>query len=84
MSRPQPATSIVYIQWVDSCSPSDSSWHKPEELNLNPLACETVGIVVSEDEKQISVASCKMENGSIYGVITIPKVAIIKRRKSKI
>ena len=71
----------VYILWVDSCSPSDSSWHRPEELSMQPLKCDTVGYLVAEDEGSVSVASCLMENGALYGVITIPKCSILKRRK---
>ena len=72
---------LVHIRWIDSCSPSDSDWHRLEELNLKALTCDTVGIVVDEDDRQISVASCVTEAGAIYGVITIPKCSILKRRR---
>ena len=75
---------LVHIQWLDSCSPSDSGWHKPEELTLKSLTCDTVGIIVAEDKKQISVASCIVDSGKdygVYGVITIPKCSILKRRR---
>ena len=70
----------VYVLWIDSCSPSDSSWHKASELSLSPLKCDTLGWLVHEDKQSISVASCVMENGALYGVITIPKCSILKRR----
>jgi hypothetical protein len=69
----------VYVRWVDSCSPSDSSWHTKDNLSLSPLTCETLGWLVNEDRKSVSVASCVMENGALYGVITIPKCSILKR-----
>lgn len=72
---------LVHIQWLDSCSPSDAAWHEPKELNLKALTCDTVGILVAEDDKQLSVASCVMETGTLYGVITIPKCSILKRRR---
>lgn len=74
-------TKLIYILWVDSASPSDAAWHRTEELNMEPLKCETAGYLVRETADSISVASCVMENGSLYGVITIPKCSILKRRR---
>ena len=71
---------LVYVRWIDSAAPSDSSWHKVEDLSLEPLACDTVGYLVSETKTGVSIASSVMENGLLYGVITIPKVAVLKRR----
>jgi len=68
----------VKVKWVDSCSPADSNWHRIDELSLQPLTCESIGFVVSEDKHQISVAGTVAESGSVYGVMTIPKRAVLK------
>lgn len=71
---------LLYVTWIDSASPSDSSWHKAEELNLEVLTCRTVGWLVAETNTSISLSSSVMENGALYGTITIPKVALITRK----
>jgi hypothetical protein len=71
---------LLRLTWVDSCAPSDSGWHREGELNLKELTCETVGWLISEDKTSISVACSVMENETLYGVITIPKVAILSRK----
>lgn len=72
---------MVHLRWIDSSSPSTADWYDPHELNLKALACETVGIVIAEDDNQISLASSITETGALYGVITIPKCSILKRRR---
>ena len=71
---------LTHIKWIDSCSPSDSNWHKVEELHLEPLTCESVGWVLKEDKKSISLAPHMTEGQGLYGVLTIPTVAILKRK----
>lgn len=75
------AIKLVHIRWIDSSSPSTADWYSPAELTLKALTCETVGILIAEDSNQISVASSITETGALYGVITIPKCSILKRRR---
>ena len=72
---------LAHVRWIDSSSPSTADWYAPQELTLKALACETVGIVIAEDDNQISLASSITETGALYGVITIPKCSILKRRR---
>lgn len=74
---------FIHVRWIDSSSPSTVDWYSPNELTLKALACETVGIIVAEDSNQLSIASSITETGALYGVITIPKCSILKRRKVK-
>lgn len=71
---------IVWIRWVDSVVPAENGWHKPSDLNLNPLVIESAGILVSEDKHQITLCNSMGNNAHITGVITVPKCAIKKRR----
>lgn len=73
-----------YIQWVDSHSPSrgGSCWFLHGEIKhkINPI--DTVGYVIKEGKTGVTVAS-QIADDCVGGVITIPKCAIVKRRKMK-
>ena len=81
---PKRKTRIERVVWVDSSSPSDSSWLQDDEIDEffgHPLKCLTVGINVRESKKVLVLASSRSSFGQVYGVISIPKVAIVSRKR---
>lgn len=80
MSKRQP----MYFQWLDSHSPSKGSsiWFLHEEINGDIDPIDTVGYVIKESKRSVTVAS-QIAEDCVGGVITIPKCAIIKRKKLK-
>lgn len=70
-----------HIQWIDS-ETYTSFWIFDKDIS-GILEIETVGYVVKENERSISVAST-IANECFGGVITIPKIAITKMKKVSI
>ena len=71
---------VLYVEWLDSNSRRGGVWH---DIDSKPceMTCKTVGFVIHEDKKSITVASHLSEpTDSMAGDITIPKRAITKRR----
>jgi len=84
---------LVHLMWIDSCSPTGGGWKSAEGRDAEsekPILCESIGWVVYEDNGAITIAghiSHGKSDGSVNevnGELTIPKVAIVKRRKVKI
>ncbi len=70
---------LIFIKWVDSHSPNFNGWVNEDEINNCVLTIFTVGWVIYEDDKIITVASqisAGDDSDSVAGVITIPRVAI--------
>lgn len=72
---------LFYIQWVDSSS-SAGTWTMKEHLDGKLGICETVGWLVKESKKTITVVS-SIAPHEYGGDMTIPKVAIVKRKRIK-
>lgn len=78
---------VVHIVWVDSCR-AIAQWTErkvaEEELQEEHI-CETVGFLLKETSRSVSlalsVAWWNGEIGSVVDVMTIPKVAIKRRRR---
>ena len=62
------------IKWRDANS--YSGWWDIEDVK--PLNAITTGYVVKETKEFIVIASTIAENGQVNGVISIPKIWIIK------
>ena len=84
---------LVHLQWIDSCSPANSGWKSVDDRTSEsekPILCESIGWVLFEDAGSITIAghiSHGAASGDINeasGEMTIPKVALVKRRKVKI
>lgn len=75
----------VYVQWVDSGG--HRGWRDPDDLNLEPMYCETLGWLVRKTEDTVTVAlNGVFDNTSSapFGeFVTIPRVAITKMRRVK-
>lgn len=74
-----------FIKWIDSHSPSASIWVDKNEIDHGLLVIKTVGYVIHECKKSITVASQVAQDGSnqVSGVISIPKCCIKKRKTLK-
>jgi len=75
---------MVYLEWVDSAS-SRAGWISPDRLDYTKLMCATAGFVLREDKESITVVGSYGidEYGNVHSDITIPKIAIKKRRVLK-
>lgn len=75
---------ITVVKWADSIG-CVSGWCRESELTLNVDAITTIGVVLREDDSQITIAPTffKHPNGEIHtmGVVTIPKCAIVSRQE---
>lgn len=75
-------TRIIYVKWVDSISYGSSVWTNKDvvvksEAGLPVL--ESVGFLLKETADAVVIAG-HVGDGSISGDMSIPKVAIKKRR----
>lgn len=68
---------ILFISWYDPTA-SPETWTDEEEfLCQEPAVCNTVGLVVKENEEAIWVASSWTDDGSVGEGIIIPKGCLI-------
>ena len=65
---------LVLIHWLDSVS-SGRFWSHKEDVVRDGLEVESIGWVLFDDEKKITIAAHIGEHG-VGGDITIPKCAI--------
>jgi len=77
---------INYIEWIDSFGCS-SGWSEIQPIET-VLICMSVGFVVSENDKTISLANSvayetEDTKEQANGIMTIPKVSIISRKELK-
>lgn len=72
---------VLYVEWVDSAAVG--SWMNEAGLQ-EPDLCRTVGWVVKEDDTWLWLAATvQFGDPDFCQRITIPKVAITKRRRLK-
>lgn len=69
----------VYLEWLDSASAP--SWNYKDEMQ-KPQTIVSVGWVVSEDDQAITITTSESSTGhACHSPLSIPKVAIKKRRR---
>ena len=70
---------IVEIDWIDSAG-DDARWLNKSRLeSMPPAKCKSVGYVLEETRSHITIIQNRGES-EILGRMTIPKVAITKRK----
>lgn len=83
---------LVEIVWVDSHSPNTSGWVDLEDIEGlgSRLEVRSAGYVIDQEtnEHAVTVASHVSQvfnghPGSLFGVMTIPRVAIVSMREIK-
>lgn len=74
----------VEVEWIDSCKSNGWGSLKYHVGELTFSRCWSVGYVIQEDKKSISLAqSLSEDTKNIADVISIPKVAIKTIKKLK-
>jgi hypothetical protein len=68
----------THVIWTDSAGPI-RYWNPRDEIDHGPTTINTVGLLVKETKKYVSIASSVSTSGCFGGVIDIPKTAIISR-----
>ena len=71
-----------FIEWEDSQSPMDFNWLEIDEIHKEPVVIKSVGYPIHETKRSITLAAHHNPH-SVYGIITIPKTAIRKRKALK-
>ena len=74
----------VLIEWIDSHSPNTSSWVPVDEIDTRPLKLVSIGYVVAECKRSVTLAahvSASKNCDQVCGVMSIPKSCILKRQK---
>ena len=71
----------IRIEWLDHCSLQGGWKHASDADKLTPATVLTVGWVVKETKKYITVASIWSEDYMVQGEICIMKNCIVKRTK---
>lgn len=70
----------VYVKWIDSVVAEGRGWVFKEEFEeLEPSTCETVGWLLRDMKKYITVVQNDSDN-ELLGVITIAKVCILEQK----
>lgn len=72
----------LYVEWVDCVSITGNMWKSMKIVqDCEPSLCRSIGFIVAEDsEKIVMVNSIEPESDLVSGDLTIPKVAIKKKR----
>lgn len=71
----------VLICWEDSQSPATGDWLWLNEIDADNLTVKSVGWIVLEDRKSITLAAHVATNGQMTGIMSIPRSAIRGRIK---
>lgn len=76
---------LVFIEWEDHCGYAASGWSEAENLENKPCIIHSVGYVVKEDDKYITITGC-YDTGSqgMKNVSVIIKSCITKRKNIKL
>lgn len=72
---------MVYVEWIDSSH--GSGWTSAEDAvrGARYFTCATVGFLLIEDDKHLTLAQTHTDdNKQVDGLLSIPKVAISKRK----
>ena len=75
------ARKIVHIEWVDSAT--HSGWHNTAHDPRGVAHCQSVGMVVRDNEKEIVIVQSWSDDETVAKVgesIAIPKAAVRRKR----
>jgi hypothetical protein len=68
----------IHVTWTDSAGP-ERYWNHPEDFDTDPTTIETLGWLIHESKKAVTVVSSVSTSGCVGGSMTIPKIAITHR-----
>ena len=72
---------LVHVQWVDITQQPDGYW--TEKDNFNPADVDSLGYLVQQNNKFITIAQSVVDDGSWGGVTSIPVGCIYKISRLK-
>lgn len=70
---------LIWIQWMDSASAD--GWHREEDLEREPLVCESVGWLVLENDKMRVLAGSISDSDQFAVLMYIPNVSVLKIKR---
>lgn len=70
---------IVYVKWEDS-HVNGGVWVQSSDVKAWINTIKTVGFLVAEDKKTITIASSVAKEGDWAGVMKIPKSCVLERK----
>jgi hypothetical protein len=68
---------LVRIEWFDSCHYNAGAWFDPDDIDPEPCACITVGLLIRESADAVMVAHTVQESGDVTGAFVIPRSNIV-------
>lgn len=76
----------VYIEWLDHVGYTGRVWFKSEDIDNKPMRLSSIGFIVKEDDKCITLAGTDdAENDTVFGQVhTIMKNSILKKKRISI
>lgn len=72
----------IYVEWVDSAA--SVGWYHPKNYDPAAFTVKSVGFVMQETKKTVVISTSLAYNDKYADPLTIPKVAITKRRWVKL
>lgn len=72
---------VVHIEWVDAVSVD--GWQHPT-MELHPANCVSIGFLIKENDKYITICQGYSDADCQNGMFTIPKGWIKKRKFVKL
>jgi len=73
---------MVYVRWLYIVQLTNAPWIGYQEaMDLKPLECHTVGILLSEDEDQVNICLTignDVENEDVMAPVSIPKSVVLE------
>ena len=72
---------IVYIEWEDAVG-GGTSWRPPDEIRIKPVMIRSVGFVLAESKRSITLVGCVGQT-NVSDDNTIPRSCIRQLRVLK-
>lgn len=76
--NPADIRQVDLVHWIDSCG-TDQMWVDLDDLPDRCPRFWTCGFVVREDDESLTIAATVGDNNQIGELVTIPKVALLRR-----
>ena len=73
---------LAYVEWVDSAA--IQGWQHESEVSredYEPSVIKSVGFIVSESKKHITITTSISDTDCCMDPLTIPKCAVVKLKK---
>lgn len=72
---------IVEVEWVDSSQQMDRAWYEKSEMTAaaekGPLTCRSVGYLLHEDARHLSLVNSSTLDGEVGAPLSIPRGCVV-------